>query len=724
MRQGKLLSSAAEIDDAFIMRIGTTQANEAFALSCRNVGTFDAEIDWGDGNFSTVTAYNDANLSHTYSVAGDYIVRITGIFPSISFNRSVSGDKVKEVLQLGDVGWQDFYDAFEGCDNLTSFKTGITDTSAVTTAAFMFDLCGSLETIDLTGFDASNIASFDYMFRNCTSLTSLDLSGFNTSSLISTRYMFNGCSSLTSLDVSNFDTSNVTNMQGMFQGCASLTPLDVSSFDTSRVTRMDGMFSGCSSLTSLDLSNFNTSNVTNMGSMFASTTNLASINLSSFDTSKVTAMGAMFAQYSGDYTNHALLSVDLSSFDTSSVTSFGQMFYRCANIQTITIDNTKFLTSSVTGGGFGQMFNQCFDLTAIDVSNFDTSGATDITWMFQSCNSLTSLDVSGFNTSNLTRAFAVFNGCSSLTALDVSNWDVSNIEDIENIFGNCSSLTTLDVSSWNTASATDMTSVFQNCSSLTSVDVSGWNTSNVTTMNNMFNGCSSLTSVGDLSNWNTSNVTTMQRMFFACPVLENLVLNTWDVSSLTGTNAGERFLEGSNLALTTAEYDAILVSWAAQTLQSGIQFWFGDAQYTIGSAAETARNTLINTYSWSIFDGGGISVDVTPDAVDWPDFDVNNTTQYDTSTQTITGISAPISLQVSFSELRDPYQMSVLQNGTVTQGPSSAPGSFQFNVTNNDTIAFRFDVSNGNRAEFVVTIINQSDGNATLDTFTGEVDND
>lgn len=724
MRQGKLLSSAAEIDDAFIMRIGTTQANEVFALSCRNVGVFDAEINWGDGNFSTVTAYNDTNLSHTYSVAGDYIVRITGIFPSISFNRSVSGDKVKEVLQLGDVGWQDFYDGFEGCDNLTSFKTGITDTSAVTTTAFMFDLCSSLETIDLTGFDASNITSFDYMFRSCTSLTSLDLSGFNTSSLQSLRNTFNGCSALTSLDVSNFDTSKVTRMESMFNGCSSLTSLDVSSFDTSNVTNMGSMFGACTSLTSLDLSNFNTSNVEYMNSMFYGTTNLASVDLSSFDTSKVTNMGAMFSQAVGDYINHALLSLDLSSFDTSSVTNFGQMFYRCANIQTITIDNTKFLTSSVTGGGFSQMFNQCFDLTAIDVSNFDTSGATSITWMFGNCSSLTSLDLSHFNTSNVTEAYQTFIGCSSLTSLNISNWDVSNLVNMENIFGNCSSLTTLDVSSWNTASATNMTSVFHGCSSLTSVDVSGWNTSNVTTMNNMFNTCSSLTSVGDLSNWNTSNVTNMQRTFFACPVLENLVLNTWDVSSLTGINAGERFLEGSNLALTTAEYDATLAAWAAQTLQSGIQFWFGDAQYTIGSAAETARNTLTNTYSWSIFDGGGISVDVTPDAVDWPNFNVTGTTQYDTSTQTITSISAPISLQVSFSDLRDPYQMSVLQNGTVTQGPSSAPGSFQFNVTNNDTIAFRFDVSNGNRAEFVVTIINQSDGNATLDTFTGEVDND
>ena len=60
--------------------------------------------------------------------------------------------------------------------------------------------------------------------------------------------------------------------------------------------------------------------------------------------------------------------------------------------------------------------------------------------------------------------------------------------------------------------------------------------------------------------------------------------------------------------MSTANYDATLISWAAQTLQNNVTFDFGSAQYTLGGAAEAARNTLINTYGWTITDGGGIFV--------------------------------------------------------------------------------------------------------------------
>ena len=33
---------------------------------------------------------------------------------------------------------------------------------------------------------------------------------------------------------------------------------------------------------------------------------------------------------------------------------------------------------------------------------------------------------------------------------------------------------------------------------------------------------------------------------------------------------------------------------------------FGSSQFTLGSQAATDRDTLINTYNWAIFDGGGI----------------------------------------------------------------------------------------------------------------------
>ena len=50
----------------------------------------------------------------------------------------------------------------------------------------------------------------------------------------------------------------------------------------------------------------------------------------------------------------------------------------------------------------------------------------------------------------------------------------------------------------------------------------------------------------------------------------------------------------------------LLVGPAQTPLLNGLTPNFGGSQYTLGGAAESARNTLINTYGWTITDGGGI----------------------------------------------------------------------------------------------------------------------
>ena len=192
-------ASAPTFTDEFAMVVTTTTANETFTIPTQNFGTFDADIEWGDGAVSSVTAWNDAQLQHTYATAGDHLIRVRGSFPNIYFNNAGDGLKVKSVENLGDVGWATLYKAFYGCSNMTSFTAGTTDTSAVT--------------------------NMSQMFQVCSSLTSLDVSSFDTSAVTTMYATFLNCSSLTSLDVSSFDTSAVTNMSAMFQGCTSATDI-------------------------------------------------------------------------------------------------------------------------------------------------------------------------------------------------------------------------------------------------------------------------------------------------------------------------------------------------------------------------------------------------------------------------------------------------------------------------------------------------------------------
>ena len=287
-------ASAPTFTDEFAMVVTTTTANETFTIPTQNFGTFDADIEWGDGAVSSVTAWNDAQLQHTYATAGDHLIRVRGSFPNIYFNNAGDGLKVKSVENLGDVGWATLNRAFYGCSNMTSFTAGTTDTSAVTNMSQMFQVCSSLTSLDVSSFDTSAVTNMSNMFYGCSSLTSLDVSSFDTSAVTNMSAMSQGCSSLTSLDVSSFDTSAVTNMSQMFLNCSSLTSLDVSSFDTSAVTNMYATFRGCSSLTSLDVSSFDTSAVTTMYATFLNCSSLTSLDVSSFDTSAVTNMSAMF----------------------------------------------------------------------------------------------------------------------------------------------------------------------------------------------------------------------------------------------------------------------------------------------------------------------------------------------------------------------------------------------------------------------------------------------
>lgn len=71
------------------------------------------------------------------------------------------------------------------------------------------------------------------------------------------------------------------------------------------------------------------------------------------------------------------------------------------------------------------------------------------------------------------------------------------------------------------------------------------------------------------------------------------------------------FMVGS-APLSTAEYDATLISWGAQTPQEGIEIDFGGSQYTHGGAAATARASLIADYFWTITDGGSVPSNFIP----------------------------------------------------------------------------------------------------------------
>jgi len=357
-----VLGPAAGTTD-LVMTVSIASDGDSFNLRGKSGPTYDCTVDWGDGStsaISTVAAESEAALTHVYSTAGTYTIRVSGTFPRINMRQSTTRTALITVENLGVMGWDSngLHRGFEQCNRMTSFVAGNTDTSAITTLFRTFRLCDRATSINLSGMDTSNVTSMESTFHDCNALTSLNLSGMSTANVGSFFSTFHDCRLLTSLDVSGFDTSSATGMATMFAECAALTSLNLSSFDTSGVFSFSGMFRSCTDLASVDLSSFDTSSALNMSDMFKFTDSLSSIDVSDFDTSNVQDFNGMFRGTAATDIRCDLFDItaatDLSNFLTSSTITTAR--YDAVLIswagQTVTSGLTvSFGSSEFTGGG-------------------------------------------------------------------------------------------------------------------------------------------------------------------------------------------------------------------------------------------------------------------------------------------------------------------------------------------------------------------------------------
>ena len=56
------------------------------------------------------------------------------------------------------------------------------------------------------------------------------------------------------------------------------------------------------------------------------------------------------------------------------------------------------------------MFSSCSSLKSLNLSNFKTNNANNMSYIFSYCSSLTSLDLSNFNSNNVTNMSDIFFG--------------------------------------------------------------------------------------------------------------------------------------------------------------------------------------------------------------------------------------------------------------------------------------------------------------------------
>jgi len=267
-----------------------------FTLPCVSGGTYNAIIDWDDNTTrSTITTYNDADLTHSYSGSGTYNIKIFGLLPHIYFNNGGDKSKVTDIVRWGD--WQpaSLEKSFYGCSNLVGKYTDSLDLSNCTTMLDMFKGCTSFNG-NVLGWNTSTITIMQSLFNGCTSFNK-NVGGLNVSACADFNSMFLGATLFNnggSSDINNWTLKTTLganiSIANMFRSTAFNQPLN--NWNTSEVTLMNNMFQN-NTVFNQDISGWNTAKVTSITSMFASATTF-NRNIGLWDISALTAAVSCF----------------------------------------------------------------------------------------------------------------------------------------------------------------------------------------------------------------------------------------------------------------------------------------------------------------------------------------------------------------------------------------------------------------------------------------------
>ncbi|MBN2943537.1 MAG: BspA family leucine-rich repeat surface protein [Streptococcus sp.] len=375
------------------------------------------------------------------------------------------------------------YAVFEGSTGTLTFKCSPSKPEGA--YDLNHDWYAISENIKKVVFDASfanaRPTSCFMWFHGCSNLTTIEgIEYFNTENVTNMRYMFDLCESLKSLDLTNFNTENVTDMYSMFAYCKSLESLDLTNFNTAKVTDMALMFASCYALKTIYASDkFVTDLVTKSTCMFTDCLNLKDYTSSKEDHTYANCGPTGYFTYGRGY----------AMFDNATETlTFSYKGFKPEGAYELNeggnnpewISKNSYVKKVVFDASFAnarptscnEWFFSCSNLTTIEgIEYLNTAKVTNMNYMFDNCESLKSLDLTKFNTENVTSMKFMFEACTTLTSLDVSNFNTAKVTDINYMFSNCSALTTIYASdNFVTDQVTYGNNMFYGCEKLKDYD--------------------------------------------------------------------------------------------------------------------------------------------------------------------------------------------------------------------------------------------------------------
>lgn len=193
--------------------------NDQVKLPLESGGTYNFIVDWGDNNKDIITVWNQSEVTHTYSSAGIYNIKIKGIIKGWRFNNTGDKLKITDISNWGCLRLGNNNGYFYGCSNLNLTAKDKLDLTDTTTLRSCFRSCTSLNSE--INMDTSNISDVYAMFLGCTNFNS-NINNFITSNILIFNYMLYNCSSFNK-DISTFSILSAVNLANILQGATSFS---------------------------------------------------------------------------------------------------------------------------------------------------------------------------------------------------------------------------------------------------------------------------------------------------------------------------------------------------------------------------------------------------------------------------------------------------------------------------------------------------------------------
>ncbi len=231
-------------------------------------GTYDFDVEWGEGKTNHITRYDQQETIHTYKIPGEYTVTITGIIEGFGFDLSFTSlhednGKLVDVANWGPVKLHNNGFQFCGVGLIGFSANDVPDISNITNMQGMFANASKFNH-DIGPWNVRNVTNMSGMFVDAKSFNQ-DIGSWDVSNVTDMSGMFCYADAFNQ-NIGSWDVSKVSDMSVMFREAYTFNQ-DIGSWDVSAVEDMNGMFLDAQSFNQ-DISSWDVSNVLDMSEMF------------------------------------------------------------------------------------------------------------------------------------------------------------------------------------------------------------------------------------------------------------------------------------------------------------------------------------------------------------------------------------------------------------------------------------------------------------------------